>query len=58
MAVKQDDVESMYMIGKMYDFGYGVIADLDEALYWYDMAAARGHKRAMEEIEEIYYWGW
>lgn len=40
------DVESQYDLGRMYTEGIGVDADVNQAMTWYEKAAAQGNARA------------
>jgi TPR repeat protein len=57
-AAGKNDPEALYLLGTMYDFGYGVTVNLDAAIMYYEDAEALGHKKATEMLDEIYYWGW
>ena len=37
----------------MYMFGRGVAPDLDQANYWYHMAADQGHRGAKQALEKM-----
>jgi Sel1 repeat len=49
--------QALRRIGKLYDYGYGVGRDLEEALRWYRKAAAAGDPVAMHSIRLMYYTG-
>ena len=38
--------EAQYMLGQMHEAGHGTLQDFVEAHKWYNLAAARGHRRA------------
>ncbi len=57
-AANSGDAEALYRLGRMYDFGYGVKANEDMAIKYYEEAEKLGHKGATEMLDEIYYWGW
>ncbi|MCH4564209.1 peptidoglycan-binding protein [Halomonas sp. EGI 63088] len=40
------DAEAQYMLGQMHEAGQGTLQDFVEAHKWYNLAAARGHRRA------------
>lgn len=44
--------DSMYQIAEIYEQGFGVAADENEAKVWYRKAAAKGHELAKEKLEE------
>ncbi len=51
----QGHMEAQLMLGKIYQFGRrGIPKDLSRARIWYDMAAAKGSKEAMLQIENLY----
>ena len=39
----------MHLLGKYYEIGYAVQADLEEALKWFSQAAGKGHKEAVQD---------
>jgi TPR repeat protein len=45
---------AMYTLVNMYEKGLGVTADQDQAAYWAERAAERGHLGAMAIMEEAY----
>jgi TPR repeat protein len=47
-------IEAQYNLGLLYSNGYGVEADLTEALKWYLAAAEQGYARAQFRVGEIY----
>lgn len=54
-AGAQGHMEAQLMLGKIYQFGRrGIPKDLSKAKIWYDMAAAKGSKTAMVQIENLY----
>ena len=54
-AGTQGHLEAQLMLGKIYQFGRrGIPKDLSKAKIWYDMAAAKGSKTAMLQIENLY----
>ena len=51
----QKHTESQYCLGLFYEFGKGDIDyDLEMALKWYSNAAAQGHEKALERINETF----
>lgn len=49
----QDIATSQFMIGVMYQNGYGVTRDLSEAWYWLKRALANGYKLSTDVLIEI-----
>ena len=45
--------DAQYAIGMNYDFGIGVKEDRTVAVDWYRKAAAQGHERAREVLEDV-----
>jgi TPR repeat protein len=45
-SAMQDDEYGMFSLGRAYQFGIGVLLDLNTAITWYDKAAAKGHGQA------------
>ncbi|MBR3481314.1 MAG: sel1 repeat family protein [Neisseriaceae bacterium] len=53
-SVESDrDVASHFNLGVMYENGYGTAVDLQKAEYHFSRAAATGHKRAIEALENV-----
>ncbi|MBQ9260201.1 MAG: sel1 repeat family protein [Neisseriaceae bacterium] len=52
-AKDRNDVASNYNLGLMYENGYGTAVDLKKAEYHFSKAAARGHKRSQEALENV-----
>jgi len=53
-AARQGDADAMYNVGRSYHRGDFVVSqDLDQALFWYEKAAALGHDVAARRIVEI-----
>ncbi len=44
------DVNAQIMLGEMYEFGHGRTVDINNALQWYEMAAAQNNTAAMFRI--------
>ena len=42
----------LYILGKCYWHGYGVDSDYNQALYFFQKAALKGHKQAQWEVEQ------
>lgn len=52
------DPDAQQLVGSFYEDGYGVLADMSEALKWYKLAAEDGHRPLAEfRIGSIYYDG-
>lgn len=47
-------VKVEYLMGVMYEYGYGVDADIQEALRWYRLAADRGLPQAQNSLGFMY----
>jgi hypothetical protein len=43
----------MFNLGWCYEFGVWVPMSKDDALHWYRMAAAKGHKDSAERIRQL-----
>ena len=50
----QAGVEAMFNLGVAYDFGDGVERDMEQAIMWYERAAACGDVRAMFNLGVTY----
>lgn len=46
--------ENIFSLGRLYDYGWGVNKDLNEAAELYTQAAEKGHARAMYNIGNMY----
>ena len=53
LALKGDNL-SQTNVGMMYEFGYGVDRDLNEATIWYKAAVDQGNYAAMQRLSGIY----
>lgn len=54
----QGNVENMRVLGQAYSsHGYGVIADGEKAVYWYNKAAQAGDRISCRELGRLYYNG-
>jgi uncharacterized protein len=51
---EQGNVTAQATLGLLYDTGYGVPHDLDEAVKWYRMAALQGDKSARYNLGQMY----
>jgi len=54
---KEGDAEAQYNLGSVYDSGFGVPVDSDEAVRWYKEAADQGHPRAQLKLGIMYILG-
>ena len=52
-AEERNDVAANFNLGVMYENGYGTAVDLKKAEYYFSKAAARGHKRSQEALENV-----
>ena len=52
-AADQGNMYGEFNIGLLYEFGYGVTKNLDEAAKWYRRAANRGMERAKTKLKEL-----
>ncbi|KAF9549117.1 hypothetical protein EC957_004756 [Mortierella hygrophila] len=57
-AADQNDMESQFTLGVMYDNGEGVVRDSSKAMEWYLGAAGQQHVEACFCIGVLYYDGW
>jgi TPR repeat protein len=48
----QGDAESQYVLGMVYDNGFGVAKDKTKAAKWYQKAADQGHAKAQAKLKE------
>lgn len=53
-SVIKDNWEAPLILGNMYQRGYGVAANFDHAVYWYEKSASIGNCTAMMELQIIY----
>jgi len=54
---EKGDVRAQYLIGLMYEQGYGVTADVKKAAEWFGKAAAMGEPNAQYGLGFMYYHG-
>ncbi len=52
-AAAQNDPEGLFNMGQVYELGWGIPEDLDEAITWYRKAADLGYGPAAERIADI-----
>ncbi|HAT8232219.1 TPA: hypothetical protein JA355_08575, partial [Legionella pneumophila] len=45
-AAKEGNEEAMYLLGRMYQYGYGVTTNYEEARNWYQKAADKNNALA------------
>lgn len=50
LAVDKGDAESMYLMGKIYQLGEGAERNLPVAKSYFEKAAQKGHKKALESL--------
>ena len=48
-----DDVNAQFNLGLCYENGYGVEQDLGRAVEWFEKAAAQGHTKAQNFLNEL-----
>lgn len=51
----KDNWEAPLILGNMYERGYGVNANFDDAVYWYEKSANAGNCTAMTDLMLMYY---
>lgn len=51
----KDNWEAPLILGNMYERGYGVKANFDDAVYWYEKSANVGNCTAMTDLMLMYY---
>lgn len=54
---EEENVNSQYIIGEMYYYGWGVKEDHAEAAIWFRKAAEQGNSEAQFLIGRMYYYG-
>ncbi|MDH5547193.1 MAG: sel1 repeat family protein [Gammaproteobacteria bacterium] len=47
------DLESLFLLGQIYEMGRGVNQNLNEAKLWYRLAAEGGHREAKRRLDQI-----
>ncbi len=57
IAAKNGDVYSQLMVGYMYDYGDGVLANVSKAIEWYTKASESGNENATLNLANIYLLG-
>ena len=53
LAIKQDNPDSMHLLGKCYLSGNGVTKDKNQAIMWISKAATLGHQIALKQMDGI-----
>lgn len=53
-ATIKDNWEAPFILGNMYDKGYGVVSNINNAAYWYEMAGKRGNCTAFVNLWALY----
>jgi len=51
---ERGDAEAQYRLGRMYEFGRGVLTNMPQAMSWLDKSAAQGNASAQAELGAIY----
>ncbi|KPJ92877.1 MAG: hypothetical protein AMJ55_09085, partial [Gammaproteobacteria bacterium SG8_15] len=54
---KSGDADAQYNLGSVYETGFGVKADSDEAVRWYKEAADQDHQLAQLKLGIMYILG-
>jgi len=57
MAAADGNIEAMWNLGVIYEFGKGVVQDYQQARQWYEKAAAAGYAAAMNRLGVLYAYG-
>ena len=52
MAAEAGDPESQYYVALMYENGYGVEQDMEEAMKWYERSAEQGYEEAVNRLNQ------
>ena len=50
----QGDAEALLNLGRLYEYGTGVVQDFKTAAAWYAKAAAQGHANAQHNLGVLY----
>jgi len=51
---ERGDAEAQYRLGRMYEFGRGVLTNMPQAMSWLNKSAAQGNASAQTELGAIY----
>lgn len=54
---EQGDAKAQYNLAYCYEYGDGVVQDIDKAIYWYKKAAEQEFVPAQVSLGNIYYYG-
>ena len=54
VAAEQGHVDAQYNLGVMYQFGYGVSQNHEEAVRWYELAAYQGNSSAKRQLGVVF----
>ena len=52
-AYRAANAEAQFNLGYAYEYGLGVLKDLQQAIAWYEKAAAQGDVLAQEVLDEL-----
>ena len=52
-AAEEGDDLAYFRLGTMYHYGYSVARDINQAIYWYRLAAEKDNEDAIERLEKI-----
>ena len=44
---------AMHILGKCFEYGEGLPANSDTAIYWYERAAEEGNEESVEKLENL-----
>jgi TPR repeat protein len=50
---EEGNIEAQYQLGAAYEEGIRIPKDITEAIRWYDIAAKKGHAKALIELQKI-----
>ncbi|ALE02294.1 tetratricopeptide repeat protein [Candidatus Pseudothioglobus singularis] len=56
-VLEEQNSAEQFKCGVNFEFGYGVIEDLDSAIYWYTKSAEQGNIKAQAYLAWIYFEG-
>lgn len=51
----ENNSQNMFIMGYMYERGYGVDEDISSAIQWFEKSAEKGNTEAMNRLGTIYY---
>ena len=52
-AAQNQHVEAMVALAKCYEEGYGVLKNVNDAIFWYRKASLMGNEEATERLNEL-----